>query len=234
MQLGTGEERAGADLRTIADDAKQVAAILDGLHRRYSRDLIEQAAIDGALDATIYDDPEQPEAVAIRLAARLDSVAEETERGWVGSVSDDGGLVFERTIRGVREAAMIDPALIDSADARRLSSHHHRLGEVFATPAMLRRKDVETVVHGPRDLLHAVLAAGRKGVTMQRYKGLGEMNASQLWETTLDPDARTLLQVRIREGDEADALFSQLMGDDVEPRREFIQSNALNVANLDV
>ena len=234
LQLGTGEERAGADLRTIADDAKQVAAILDGLHRRYSRDLIEQAAIDGALDATIYDDPEQPEAVAIRLAARLDSVAEETERGWVGSVSDDGGLVFERTIRGVREAAMIDPALIDSADARRLSSHHHRLGEVFATPAMLRRKDVETVVHGPRDLLHAVLAAGRKGVTMQRYKGLGEMNASQLWETTLDPDARTLLQVRIREGDEADALFSQLMGDDVEPRREFIQSNALNVANLDV
>ena len=234
LQLGTGEERAGADLRTIADDAKQVAAILDGLHRRYSRDLIEQAAIDGALDATIYDDPEQPEAVAIRLAARLDSVAEETERGWVGSVSDDGGLVFERTIRGVREAAMIDPALIDSADARRLSSHHRRLGEVFATPAMLRRKDVETVVHGPRDLLHAVLAAGRKGVTMQRYKGLGEMNASQLWETTLDPDARTLLQVRIREGDEADALFSQLMGDDVEPRREFIQSNALNVANLDV
>ena len=123
---------------------------------------------------------------------------------------------------------------MDSADARRLTANHARLAEIYTEPATLRRKELETVVHGPRGLLAAVFAAGRKGVSMQRYKGLGEMNASQLWETTLDPEARSLLQVKIREGDEADSLFTQLMGDEVEPRREFIQSNALSVANLDV
>ena len=233
LTLASGEERGGGDLRAVADDAKAVAAILDGLHNRYSRDLVEQAAIDGALDPEIHNDPSLAEDAARRLAARMDVISEETERGWTGR-AESGDLVFERTIRGVRESTTIDHALIDSADSRRLHAHREGLAEIYSQPATLRRKELETVVHGPRGFLTAVFAAGRKGVSLQRYKGLGEMNASQLWETTLDPDARSLLQVRVREGDEADALFSQLMGDEVEPRREFIQSNALSVANLDV
>jgi DNA gyrase subunit B len=234
LTLATGEERAGADLRAIVDDASTVASILDGMHSRYNRDLVEQAAIVGGLAADIHANRVRAAAMAETIAARMDRIAEETERGWSGSVSAAGDLVFERTIRGVRELATIDSALIDSADARRLTANHQRLAEVYTNRATLRRKDLETAVYGPRGLLAAVFAAGRKGVSMQRYKGLGEMNASQLWETTLDPEARSLLQVKIREGDEADALFTQLMGDDVEPRRDFIQSNALSVANLDV
>ena len=154
--------------------------------------------------------------------------------GWTGSFSPENGFRFEREVRGVQEVALIDPALLDSADARKLDSFTERLQPVYTHPPLFRRKDQETEIQGPKGLVEAVFAAGRKGLTLQRYKGLGEMNAEQLWETTLDPEARTLLQVRVREADEADDLFGRLMGDDVEPRRAFIQENALNVANLDV
>ena len=137
-------------------------------------------------------------------------------------------------MRGVTEVKVIDAALLHSADARRLDQHAAKLQEIYLRTATLRRKGAETPIHGPRDLLEAVFAAGRKGLAMQRYKGLGEMNPDQLWETTLDPNVRSLLQVKVREADEADDIFAKLMGDEVEPRREFIQANALSVANLDV
>ena len=124
--------------------------------------------------------------------------------------------------------------LINSADARQLDRYAQRLSEVYGTPPVLRRKDVAETVSGPLALLNAVFATGRKGLTMQRYKGLGEMNAEQLWETTLDPNVRSLLQVKVNDATDADGLFARLMGDEVEPRREFIQDNALSVANLDI
>ena len=142
--------------------------------------------------------------------------------------------MFRREVRGVTEAHTLDRALLGSLEARRLNERHAHLQEIYATPAKLKRKDAETPVYGPRTLLEAVYDAGRKGITMQRYKGLGEMNPEQLWETTLNRDVRTLLQVKIGEVGEADEIFSRLMGDIVEPRREFIQENALTVANLDV
>ena len=132
------------------------------------------------------------------------------------------------------ESWTIDGRLIASADARRLDKMAAHLQQVYAKAAVLRRKDSEQTIHSPMELLEAVFAHGRKGISMQRYKGLGEMNPEQLWETTLDPEARTLLQVEVRELDEADILFSKLMGDVVEPRREFIVENSLSVANLDV
>ena len=131
-------------------------------------------------------------------------------------------------------SAILDAGLIASADARRLAEHARPLAEAFAEPATFVRRGEETPVSGPSGLLDAVESAGRKGVAIQRYKGLGEMNKDQLWETTLDREARSLLQVKIREVDEADDIFVKLMGDVVEPRREFIQDNALSVANLDV
>ncbi|MCC6734835.1 MAG: DNA topoisomerase (ATP-hydrolyzing) subunit B [Bauldia sp.] len=233
LRLASDEVIGGADLLSVVEDARAFAGILEGLPQRYSRDLVEQAALVGALDTTIYGDLVREAETANVLAARLDAVADETERGWTGSPMN-GGLVFERTVRGVTERAILDSALIDSADARRLTARAERLGEVFSGAAAFTRKDATVVVHGPRSLMEAVFAAGRKGVSMQRYKGLGEMNAEQLWETTLDPEARSLLQVKLRDGDDADSLFAQLMGEDVEPRRDFIQTNALSVANLDV
>jgi DNA gyrase subunit B len=127
---------------------------------------------------------------------------------------------------------MIDQALLGSADARKLDDFAASLQEVYARPGVLRRKDEEIVIHGPVGLIEAVMAAGRKGIELQRYKGLGEMNPGQLWETTLDINERSLLQVKIKEVDEADDIFTKLMGDVVEPRREFIQENSLT-ANVD-
>ena len=234
LTLGTGEERAGPDLRAIVNEARHVRQILDGLHSRYDRGVVEQAAIAGALDADLMDRPEPAAAAAAVIARRLDVLSDETERGWTGGFDAERGLVFQRMVRGVAEVHAIDPALIASADARRLDAHDANLKAVYSEPAMLRRKGVATPIYGPRDLLEAIFAVGRKGIAMQRYKGLGEMNPGQLWETTLDPDVRSLLQVKIREADDADDIFTKLMGDEVEPRREFIQANALSVANLDV
>ena len=146
----------------------------------------------------------------------------------------DGGLAFARDVRGVREAYEIDGRLIASADARRLDTKAAHLQEVYARPAELRRKDTTARIHSPSELLDAVFSAGRKGMSIQRYKGLGEMNPEQLWETTLDVNVRSLLQVKVRETDQADDMFTRLMGDVVEPRRDFIRENALLVANLDV
>ncbi|GBD49132.1 DNA topoisomerase (ATP-hydrolyzing) subunit B [Methylopila sp. Yamaguchi] len=233
LKLASGEVRAGADLRAVISEARQIRALLGGLHSRYRRPVVEQAAIAGALTPDVLHDPEAAQRVADDVARRLDVLAEETERGWVGTVSDDG-FTFARTVRGVREAAIIDAALIASADARKLDEHAVGLREIFGETPQLLRKDAVNAVHGPSELVDGVLAVGRKGLTLQRYKGLGEMNPDQLWETTLDINVRSLLQVKVKEVDEADDIFTKLMGDIVEPRREFIQDNALTVANLDV
>ncbi len=233
LVTGAGEERAGKDLRTIVDQARGVVSLIDGLHSRYSHRVVEQAAIAGAFDTRLVQSAQQANATADLIAARLDAIAEETEKGWQGRYGNDG-FHFKREVRGVTEAHALDLALLGSLDARRLNERHKYLAEVYATPAKLRRKAESIPVHGPRTLLEAIYEAGKKGISMQRYKGLGEMNPDQLWETTLNPDVRTLLQVKVGEVGEADEIFSKLMGDVVEPRREFIQENALSVANLDV
>jgi DNA gyrase subunit B len=231
---GDSAERGGDDLRDIVETARKIASILKGLHSRYPRFIVEQAAIAGVLNPKILKDAEQAHGAAAYIAKRLDALAEETERGWHSEALAEGGLRFWRELRGVMESHLIDGPFIASADAMKLDQYAPHLQEVYAKPATLRRKDLTTVVHGPSELLDAVMTVGRKGVSLQRYKGLGEMNPDQLWETTLDLGSRTILQVKVGELDEADEIFSRLMGDVVEPRREFIQANALQVANLDV
>jgi DNA gyrase subunit B len=195
--------------------------------------VVEQAAIAGVLAPRILNDPATADAAAKYIARRLDAMSDETERGWEGHFAEGEGFVVERTVRGVKDVAVLDQALLGSADARKLDEHAASLQEVYPRPGALRRKDDETAIHGPVGLFEAVTAAGRKGIALQRYKGLGEMNANQLWETTLDTNARSLLQVRVKEIDEASDIFAKLMGDVVEPRREFIQENALS-ASVDV
>ena len=234
LELGSGESRAGADLVSIVGEALSIRSALDALHSRYPGFVIEQAAIAGVLNPDVLSDPVHAEEAAAYIARRLDALSEETERGWEGKPTGDGGLQFERDVRGVREAYTIDGKLIASSDALRLDQKAAHLQEIYATTAQLRRKDIVTEVHSPTQLLEAVFEAGRKGISLQRYKGLGEMNPEQLWETTLDNNVRSLLKVHVRELDEADDMFTKLMGDVVEPRRDFIKENALQVANLDV
>ncbi|WP_334146097.1 DNA topoisomerase (ATP-hydrolyzing) subunit B [Hyphomicrobium sp.] len=228
-----GEERAGKDLRDIVDQARGIVGLIDQLHSRYARAVVEQAAIAGAFDPALLQSAASANAAAATVAARLNEVAEETEKGWSGSYGNDGFL-FRREVRGVTEVHALDRALLASLDARRLNEKRKHLSEVYGLGTKLRRKTETLTIHGPRALLDAIYEAGRKGLSLQRYKGLGEMNPEQLWETTLDRDARTLLQVKIGDVSEVDEIFSKLMGDVVEPRREFIQENALTVANLDV
>jgi DNA gyrase subunit B len=233
FRTASGDDRKGRDLLSLVEDARVIRAVLRNLHSRYNRKVVEQAAIAGVLRQEITGDPEKAAAAADYIAKRLDALADEVERGWSGRFVEGDGFLFERTVRGVKDAAIIDDALLGSADARKLDDYAAALQQAYARPGVLRRKDSESQIYGPVDLFEAVTDAGRKGVALQRYKGLGEMNPGQLWETTLDIDARSLLQVKIKEVDEADDIFTKLMGDVVEPRREFIQDNSLS-ANVDV
>ncbi|HVV79909.1 MAG TPA: DNA topoisomerase (ATP-hydrolyzing) subunit B [Pseudolabrys sp.] len=236
LRLASGEEIAGGDLRKTIETARTIRNTLNGLHSRYNRQVIEQAAIAGVLRPEVAGDKKIGKSAAEYIAKRLDALAEETERGWKGEFDEATGFTFTRTVRGVKNVAVIDQALLGSADARKLDSYAPDLQKMFpkpTPPAMLRRKDESWPIHGPVGLFDAITGAGRKGITMQRYKGLGEMNPEQLWETTLDTNARSLLQVKVKEMDAADDIFSRLMGEEVEPRRDFIQDNALS-ASVDV
>jgi len=233
LRLANGEERAGEDLRKLVEEARAVRNILGGLHSRYNRQVVEQAAILGVLNSSIFGDVKNAKAAAPYIAKRLNVLAEETERGWDGEFSEENGFTFTRTVRGVKSIAIIDPALLGSADARKLDEYAPFLQKVYEKPGTLRRKEEGWPIHGPVGLFESITGAGRKGVTLQRYKGLGEMNPEQLWETTLDTNARSLLQVKVKEVDAADDIFSRLMGEEVEPRRDFIQDNAL-YASVDV
>jgi DNA gyrase subunit B len=236
LRLSSGEVRAGNDLRQLVEDSRAIRNLLRGLHSRYNRQVVEQAAILSVLNKDIFGDQQKAMAAVPYIARRLDALSDETERGWQGQFTEGQGFQFERTLRGVKEVAALDQALLGSADARKLDEFAPSLQKVFprpTPPAVLKRKDEETPIHGPVSLFDAVTAAGRKGVALQRYKGLGEMNPGQLWETTLDTNARSLLCVSVKEIDEANTIFDELMGDKVEPRRLFIEANALT-ASVDV
>ncbi|NPD17531.1 DNA topoisomerase (ATP-hydrolyzing) subunit B [Xinfangfangia sp. D13-10-4-6] len=231
LRLANGEELAGADLARVIEGARQFRRILDAFPTHYPRPILEQAALAGAFDTGAADHDLQ--AVADQVAQRLDMVAAEYERGWSGRITQDHGIRLSRILRGVEELRTLDGAVLRSGEARKLAQAAASHRDVYRKPGKLVRKDREQLIHGPVDLLKSIFAEGEKGLSLQRYKGLGEMNPEQLWETTLDPEARTLLQVKIDDVAEADDIFTKLMGDVVEPRREFIQQNALSVENLD-
>jgi DNA gyrase subunit B len=233
LRLSSGEERAGEDLKVLVEEARAIRGTLSGLHSRYNRQVVEQAAIAGVLNPAIIGHPQNAGDAARYIARRLDALAEETERGWQGQFTEGAGFQFERTVRGVKEVAVLDQPLLGSADARKLDEHAASLQRVYPKPGLLRRKDEQTPIHGPVSLFESVTAAGRKGLNLQRYKGLGEMNPEQLWQTTLDTNGRSLLQVGVKDVADANTMFDELMGDKVEPRRLFIEQNALS-ASVDV
>jgi DNA gyrase subunit B len=225
LDFAGGERRVGGDLQALVREAKAFKALADRLSQRAPAFAIEQSALAG-----LFAEDADMTGASAASAARLDLYAEEGDGSWAGTPGEQGAVVFARTRRAVKETVVLEEALIRSLDARRLAERALAFQGVFDTPAIYRRKDKSTTIRGPIDLLNAVLDAGKKGLAIQRYKGLGEMNPEQLWETTLDANARTLLQVKVDHADDADDLFAKLMGDVVEPRREFIQANALDAA----
>jgi DNA gyrase subunit B len=237
-QIGSG------DLANLVEHARRMKALMAYAPRRYNADIVEGMAIKGALDPDL---DAKGRTAAVTATAKWLQAGDEDSR-WTGTMSEEGGYLFTRSWRGVDDHHVIDAKFLTSAEGRKLHKLASERAEIYSDVSTLVKTGAAsddgddnpnaaakgTVIARPTDLLEAVMAAGRKGLAVQRYKGLGEMNAEQLWETTLDPENRSLLQVRVEDADITDEIFTRLMGDIVEPRREFIQENALNVANLDV
>ncbi len=230
----SGAVRVGRDILDVLNRARSIRSSIGTMAQKTgSRDVIEQSAIAGAFDEKMFSDAGYAGQVSAKIADRLNALAAKNEKNWKVEFTPVGGLVLNRMVRGVQEKVRISAEQMKSADARKIHGLSAWLAENFEGPARLMMGEKETAkVNGPYGLFDSVLEAGRKGVTMQRYKGLGEMNPEQLWETTLDPQARVFLQVTVKDAEKASELFTTLMGDVVEPRRDFIQENALR-AQLD-
>ncbi|HCK20341.1 MAG TPA: DNA topoisomerase (ATP-hydrolyzing) subunit B [Thalassospira sp.] len=233
LTLADGQQLAGPDLVRVVELARKAKGFLEPLSIKLPISVLEQATLAGALNPALLDDDGKRLEAAETLAKHLDSLEEDYDRGWHGEAPMDE-IVLWRMLRGVEQRHIIDGNILRSAEARAIAGILGDLRELFEKGAQFVAKDKTWKINGPVDLVNAVMEFGRRGISVQRYKGLGEMNPDQLWETTLDPNVRSLLQVKVNHADEAEEVFSTLMGDIVEPRRDFIQSNALKVANLDV
>ncbi|MBL23547.1 MAG: DNA topoisomerase (ATP-hydrolyzing) subunit B [Rhodospirillaceae bacterium] len=235
LELHDGSQVGGEDFWALIEEARQARNHMEPIQRKVGNHaVVEQSAVAGALSPAILDDEKTAADAANYVATRLDALADPLEKGWTGEPSADGGLLFQRTLRGITQKYVIDGDLIRSRDGRSLDAIAGAMQKIYGQFATLKTKSEDLRIEGPATLIENLTEIGRKGLSFQRYKGLGEMNPEQLWETTMDVNARVLLQVKINHVDDASEVFSTLMGDLVEPRRDFIQSNALSVENLDI
>ncbi len=234
LVLSSGEQIAGQDLVDLVEKNRKARGLIANLSKNVPERIIEQMAIFGLFDKEFLSS-DNPQPKLDSLAQRLDELEAEYDRGWKAEMMSDGSILFSRTLRGVTEKHIIGANILDMQEVPALAAMQQVLHDTFCqTSSLVSKQGLEKKISGPVSFVDAVIAAGKKGITIQRYKGLGEMNPEQLWETTLDPEARSLLQVKIDRMEEADETFATLMGDVVEPRKEFIQANALNVVNLDI
>ena len=235
LEKENGEKIMGQDLVELVRQTMKAKTLMTTLSVKAPEKIIEQMAIEGLFNQEVLNNKEALKIGLEKVVQRLDEHEAEYDKGWKAEILGDGAISFNRTLRGVKEDHIVGASVFDSAEARVLNEMRVFLNTNFEKPSKLVAKNGDVKrIFGPVTLVDAVITAGKKGITLQRYKGLGEMNPEQLWETTLDPEARSLLQVKIDHMEEADEVFSTLMGDVVEPRKEFIQENALNVVNLDI
>ena len=229
------EQVVGEDLINLVEQNRKARSMIDALSKTVPEKIVEQMAIRGLFDLELYQDKNKLQEELAKLTKRMDELEAEYDKGWHAEVDDKNELCFKRTLRGVEERHNVSRMVIESQEARVLNTLKNELAENFSeTSKLVSKAGLEKEITGPFSFVDAVMNAGKKGISIQRYKGLGEMNPEQLWETTLDPESRSLLQVKIEHMEEADETFATLMGDVVEPRKEFIQDNALNVVNLDI
>lgn len=235
LTLSDGEQIIAQDLIDLVEKNRRARSLIGSLSKNIPEKIIEQMAIAGLFDKEIINDQARLDERLKDVSARLNAHEAEYDRGWIAELQTDGSLLFSRTLRGVTEKHIVGSVILDSVEAQMLHELQDLLRSSFASISTLTSKQgLEKKISGPVSFVDAITAAGKKGIAIQRYKGLGEMNPEQLWETTLDPEARSLLQVKIEDMEQANETFSTLMGDVVEPRKEFIQDNALNVVNLDI
>ncbi len=235
LQKNNGEQIAGNELISLVESTRKARALIAALSAKAPEKILEQMAIMGLFDNDLLNNREQMKSALAETVARLDSHEAEYDKGWKAVLNDDNTITFSRILRGVEEKHIINDNVMISPEAKVLNELRALLLENFAEPSKLISKTGgELRISGPVAFVDAIMNAGKKGITLSRYKGLGEMNPEQLWETTLDPEARSLLQVKMEHMEDADETFATLMGDVVEPRKEFIQDNALNVVNLDI
>tara|TARA_R110002050_G_scaffold847_7_gene6052 strand:+ start:26009 stop:28432 length:2424 start_codon:yes stop_codon:yes gene_type:complete len=235
LTTAEGHQITHQDLLDRLNSARLVRQNIDALTKKLNAPVIlEQALISGLLDADKLQDNKYTAEQATVLADRLNSVLKPIEiEKWAATINDDGSIVLSQMVEGVPEKVKLNPVLTHTSEARQLVKGMDALSFYKKGSCTLAIKDKTYIIHGPCELVRRIMEEGRRGISIQRYKGLGEMNADQLWETTLDPSERTLLQVKGSVLDSVEDIFSTLMGDVVEPRRQFIQDNALNVKNLD-
>ncbi len=230
-----GEQVVGEDLVRLVEENRKVRSLIASLSKMAPEKIIEQMAVFGLFNPETRKNPQAAQDILTKIIDRMNDLEAEYDKGWKFEFADNGEIVFSRTLRGVEERHQLPEMLMESQEGRVLDTMKAELFENFGeTSRLVSKNGLEKDMSGPVSFVDAVMAAGRKGISIQRYKGLGEMNPEQLWETTLDPEARSLLQVKIDHMEEADETFATLMGDVVEPRKEFIQDNALNVTNLDI
>lgn len=235
LTKANGEQIAGNELINLVENTRKARSLISILGSKAPEKILEQMAIMGLFDADLMANKDKFKAVLAETVARLDSHEAEYDKGWKAVLNEDNTITFSRTLRGVEEKHLIGDTVLLSPEAKVLNELRGLLLENFAESSRLVTKaNGEIKISGPVAFVDAVMAAGKKGITLSRYKGLGEMNPEQLWETTLDPEARSLLQVKMEDMEGANETFATLMGDVVEPRKEFIQDNALNVVNLDI
>lgn len=235
LTMASGEQIIGQDLVDLVDKNRKARSLIGSLSKNVPEKIVEQMAIAGLFDKEVINDNARLKEGLKVVSDRLNAHEAEYDRGWVAEIQNDGSLLFSRTLRGVTEKHVVGSVILDSSEAKMLHDLQDVLKNSFASINILTSKQgLEKKISGPVSFVDAITAAGKKGISIQRYKGLGEMNPEQLWETTLDPEARSLLQVKIEDMEQANETFATLMGDVVEPRKEFIQDNALNVVNLDI